>query len=458
MKDTERQLLDRLLEGDLPLEVQDPVLQRLETDREAVAYLADRAILLSDLRKSLKRRRLQCTAEAAVLESARKTLQDTVIPLSCRRLAPLTWVAAVAILVAVLGGLVPYKQSNDGGAVTVEIVESQGAMPGSHWQVGSRVALRRMMLVSGRVGLRLPNDVTLDLVGPLRAEFVSASALRLLYGKATADVGEKGKGFVIETVNARVKDIGTRFGVVVGVSNETDIVVFEGKVEVFDPARKSRAQRPKITLTEGEAVRLDDSRIPQRVKMITLDSDARSLAGGASSDIVAGVRDNILASDFRRYYGLLRGGMGEGARLYTTGHTRTWHAMPGESFPQELLGADVVCTFSVDRQETDLEITVTVNRPCELYVLPDARTLLPEWLHQDFIDTGLRLRSGPWTPRGVMPDPQAKELDGTAFIQHAVWKKLILNPGPVVLGAPCPANQTGSRVMYGITVKALPPS
>ena len=35
-------------------------------------------------------------------------------------------------------------------------------------------------------------------------------------GKATVDVGEAGKGFIIETVNARVVDLGTRFGVAVG--------------------------------------------------------------------------------------------------------------------------------------------------------------------------------------------------------------------------------------------------
>ncbi len=457
MKDTDRQLLDQLLEGDLPPEAQDVVLQQVEADPEAVAYLAERAILLTDLRRSVKRRQLQRDALSAVLEGGHDAPKDGMTPRS-RRLTTVA-MAAVLLLLLTLSGFLLHQRSIGRSSVVAEVIESQNALPAQDWWVGRRVALHKIVLTSGRVALRLPNGVTLDLVGPLQATLASARELELSYGQATADIGGTGKGFAIETVNARVVDLGTRFGVAVGGSNETDIVVFEGQVEVFDPAKKSVAQRPTVTLAEGEAVRVDDSRLPQRVrKMITLDTDARSLRDGTMCDLVAGVKDNILESDFRRYYGLLRGGMGEGSRLYTTGHTRTWHALPGESFPPELLGADVICTFSSDRHETDLEITVTVNQPCELYVLPDARSLAPEWLPRDFVDTGLRLRSGPWTPRGIMPDPQVEDPSGTAFIPHAVWKKRVLNPGPVVLGTPCPAHPTASRVMYGIAVKALPSS
>jgi hypothetical protein len=59
MNDSERQQLDRLLDNDLPLGERDAVQQRFVADAEAVTYFAKRAILVSDLRRSLKRRRLQ---------------------------------------------------------------------------------------------------------------------------------------------------------------------------------------------------------------------------------------------------------------------------------------------------------------------------------------------------------------------------------------------------------------
>jgi hypothetical protein len=99
-----------------------------------------------------------------------------------------------------------------------------------------------------------------------------------------------------------------------------------------------------------------------------------------------------------------------------------------------------------------------ITRPCERYVLPDARVPVPEWLQPGFTDTGLRLRSGPWTPRGISPAPHAGDADGNAFVPHAVWKRRILTPGPVVLGPPHEAQRNASLAMYGIAVKALPPT
>jgi hypothetical protein len=455
MNDSERQQLDRLLDGDLPLGERDAVQQRLVADAEAATYFAKRALLVSDLRRSLKRRRLQHDTMAMILESNPHLPDSSPTRLSRWGLAPMACVAAALLLLLTLAGFLLHTRSTLRSTVMAEIVESHDAAPLQDWQAGRRVAIGPIVLTSGRVGLRLPSGVLLDLVGPLRAELTAANQLRLWQGQATADVGETGKGFSIETVNVRVVDLGTRFGVAVGPSNETDVVVFEGKVEVFDPGKQRAAQQIPLTLGEGEAIRVDDSRKPQRARMVTLSPDARSLRGGAVSDIVADVKDNIVQGDFHRYYGLLRGGMGEGARLYTTGHTRTWHALPGASFPQELLGGDVVCTSSANKREADLQITLMINRPCEVYVLPDAAAPVPQWLQRDFIDTGLRLRSGPWTPRGIMSDPQADDTDGKTYVEHAVWKRLISQPGPVVLGSPRPGKQSGSQAMYGIVVKSL---
>ena len=449
MNTPDRQILDRLLDDDLSPAERGPILARLEADVEATVYLAERSLLLANLRASLERRRLQRAVAVAVPGAAR--------PAWFGPWGPVQWAVAGALLILfTLGGYLARGPRGSAAAVVAEVVESQAAVPEAMWQAGARVSLRQVVLASGRVGLRLPNGVSLSLEGPLRAEFVSASRLRLRQGKATADVGKNGKGFIIETANARVVDLGTRFGVAVGASNETDVVVFEGKVDVFDPARRTAKSEPKITLGEGEAIRVGDSRKRRPVRMVALGADAQTLQGGAVSDIVGDVTDNLVAVGSQRFYGLVRASMGEGARLYTTGHSRTWHAPPGEAFPRELIGADVVCTFSAARREQDLEITIGVTRPCVLYVFPDARQPLPGWLRRDFTDTGLRLRSGPWLPRGVDPASLPPGEEEKTCVPYGVWKRTLARPGPVVLGTPCAPGHDDRLAMYGIAVKALP--
>ena len=74
MTDSERQLVDLYLDGALPESEHALLLQRLETDPEALVYLASRTQLKVDLRRSFKRRKLQQMAVAgAATNMARQT-------------------------------------------------------------------------------------------------------------------------------------------------------------------------------------------------------------------------------------------------------------------------------------------------------------------------------------------------------------------------------------------------
>jgi len=68
MNESERQLLDLYLDGELPDDESTALLACLEKDPQAVVYLAERALLLSDLRRSVKRRNLQQWAVASTVE------------------------------------------------------------------------------------------------------------------------------------------------------------------------------------------------------------------------------------------------------------------------------------------------------------------------------------------------------------------------------------------------------
>ena len=74
MTDSERQLVDLYLDGALPESEHALLFQRLETDPEALVYLASRTQLKVDLRRSFKRRKLQQMAVAgAATNMARQT-------------------------------------------------------------------------------------------------------------------------------------------------------------------------------------------------------------------------------------------------------------------------------------------------------------------------------------------------------------------------------------------------
>jgi len=93
MTDSERQLVDLYLDGVLPESEHALLLQRLETDPEALVYLASRTQLNVDLRRSFKRRKLQ---QMAVAGAATSMARQTRLPWTSWR--PLTAAAAGLVI------------------------------------------------------------------------------------------------------------------------------------------------------------------------------------------------------------------------------------------------------------------------------------------------------------------------------------------------------------------------
>lgn len=455
MNKQDRHMFNRLLENDLSPEDRAQALQKLEKDPEAIRYLAQQAVFLSELNEWLSCQNMRDTMVSKGFRPhathAMKKKQWWFGVENPRRL--LAGVAAVIMLA--IGGLFLVNELKHDGRVVAEIVETDADLSHALWPVGQSKVVQEIKFDSGRMRLRLKNGVKISLEGPVHATFVSAMQLRLMKGKAMADVGKDGKGFVIETVNARVVDLGTSFGVSVGESNATDIVVFEGSVEIYDPTNSKIESQSKLTLIEGEAVRMDNSRNLHRVPMIAMSRVNQDMQATTASDFISDVMDNVVTNGVNRFYGLVRKGMQEGARVYTTGHTRTWHPLSGETFPQELVGADVIRTISSDRQQEDLSITLVINKPCELYVFPDARYPVPEWVRRDYTNTGFRLLSGPWIPRGKTLETLSVSERAVAYVPHSVWKKIINQTGPVILGTALPGEHVYVRAMYGLAVKEL---
>jgi hypothetical protein len=125
--------------------------------------------------------------------------------------------------------------------------------------------------------------------------------------------------------------------------------------------------------------------------------------------------------------------------------------------PAYLIDADYVRTFNQDNAEKSLEIMVTLAGPAKLYVFFDDRFPIPDWLTENFRDTGDRIGkdSGRW---GIV-NKNSKLARGAGFSidhEHAIWERTVKEAGTVTLGAP---NEEGddkaAGAMYGIAAVPL---
>lgn len=378
---------------------------------------------------------------------------------------PFGVLAGLAAAVLLVVGIVWFKPTAEppstAAAVTVEVISLDAAQLAGVDQtvrVGDWIEWNRIRLESGAIQVRLDNGVVLDLSGPLDGTLESSMRLRLAHGRLNADIGESGQGFTVVTDHGEIIDLGTRFGVDVS-DDEASVAVFDGEVKV-DSHGNSKIGRP-LNVFEGEGVRLRKGRKPRRLSAVWLSQGPFSLSASNASSIVLNVTDNAATDGFHRFYGILSGGMREGTIAYTT-HASTprpdvvWRAAEGEEFPAELLGADVVCPFHVDRQEQSLTISLQLAGSADVYVMHDRRRQPAAWLQNGFQKTEWTLRSGPWRP--VSPLAQGIEPDqaGDLYVQYSVWKKRVDAASNVELGPPQTDGDRGNKAMYGIAVKGIP--
>ena len=319
----------------------------------------------------------------------------------------------------------------------------------SIWPKDSVKRMSEVKLDHGSVQLRLQSGVKLDLSAPVELRLADAMHATLLAGSVTADVGEFGKGFVIETSSARVVDLGTRFGVSLGAEGATDVAVFQGQVEVSGTGQVSKPTR----LSTGDAVRVHPSATPRRLHCINTRGESFAVMTSPPPDaLVTDITDNVDDGGSYAFYTLQTGQMRAGARPYSTLGKPRWQPMPGETFSTELEGADMVGTFSPDRNDPDIELTMRVSRPCTVYLMLDVRAEVPDWVRRDFVEAGFQLRSGPWADNPVVQGMTANA-SGEIFVTYTVWKRSVPAVGPVKLGAPYPEKDGRFRAMYGIAVK-----
>jgi hypothetical protein len=99
------------------------------------------------------------------------------------------------------------------------------------------------------------SGATVILEGPADFKLISRSEAYCTRGRLRATVPAQAQGFAIKTPAVNLVDRGTEFGLAVGTGDPTEVHVFQGKVELHEPAPVPDGPPP--ALTTGQSVRLD---------------------------------------------------------------------------------------------------------------------------------------------------------------------------------------------------------
>jgi hypothetical protein len=163
--------------------------------------------------------------------------------------------SAALIFIIVYARLVPMTQGIEVATLT-DSMNAQWADPALTPQNNSRLFTNQpFVLAKGIVAIKTDQGVMLTIEGPSEFEMMSGTDLQLNFGRVYARVTPEGTGFVINTPNTKVIDMGTEFGVKVDLNQSSEMHVLKGKVQLFS-GNKNEA-KSSLMVTENRAVRYD---------------------------------------------------------------------------------------------------------------------------------------------------------------------------------------------------------
>lgn len=324
-----------------------------------------------------------------------------------------------------------------------------------HWFVENRRstdgAIRagdKVRLIRGQLRMDFACGAIVTMRSPAALEIISPTRTRAVLGTLKAHVGKGAEGFTVETPRTTVVDLGTDFGIDVSRHGSTDVVVFNGAVDLHSDGIHGLKSRQR--LIAGEGVRVSGEGTASRIVSI-LDSQfsmAEARRGRDRTPVISEVRDNIRRGESWNYYEIVHGGMREDAKAFVD-REHEWNGVGTSGMPAYLLGADYVKTFNDDKIKREVEVRLTIARPAILYVLLDKRSPVPDWLRERFFNTGdeIGLDGGKYTRFG-----ERKNLGvgaGTSIDDaFSIWRLDVRSAETVTLGAIQPGGETHN--MYGI--------
>ncbi len=377
--------------------------------------------------------------------------------------------AAVAAAVApVKPGIVeaphlPSAKLNPADRQAVATITGLGAaswqVPGDSRPMLSRCAVGdRLRLRQGSAELTFDAGAQVTVFGPADFDITSATSIRCRRGRVTTLVDHRGKGFSIETPQAKVVDLGTQFGLSISDKGETEVVVFQGSIDLSYSARANADDASGRRMQQGDALLLRKSGEIERLVSVQRNSFMSGTRGPGQrplEPVIADVRDNIRKADSIKSYQIVRGGLDEDCLAFVDRYHQ-WNGVDAKGMPPFLVGADYIMPFNDDKFVKGLEIKVRLLRPATLYVFLDNNMAVPTWLRDRFTDTGLHIgldcAKTEWHSDHSLGVGPGRSID----FRFSVWKQDVKKAGTVTLGGieQLPADRTQGFNMYGIAAVA----
>jgi len=236
----------------------------------------------------------------------------------------------------------------------------------------------------------------------------------------------------------------------------TDVVIFEGKVDVKPTGAKQLVQK---RLNQGEAASINSNGSFNRIVEVRGDTkNGWSTATDSSTppSVFASIRDNIPSTggtDYFYFCQVTPRGLQEDALAYVDRRPHQWNGLTAAGLPEFLLGADYCRTFNDYRYMSYFEIAVKLACPANLYVFIDDRVPTPDWLVERFENTGVKIGLDEGPDEGI-PDHRTAVGPGNSIDNvFTVWRRRCERDEVVKIGGM--ETRADARAMYGIAATPI---
>lgn len=149
------------------------------------------------------------------------------------------------------------EPTDDTVAVLLQTNRAEWEETGMPTRAGAPLPPGRLVLKSGHAQIEFYSGATVILEGPAELQLVSRNRAYCARGKLRAHVPPHAQGFALDSPNLNLIDQGTEFGLAIG-SAKTEVHVFEGKVQLYEPGADPKAP-PQKELTTGQALSMADA-------------------------------------------------------------------------------------------------------------------------------------------------------------------------------------------------------
>lgn len=153
-----------------------------------------------------------------------------------------------AVFLASLIGIVIFLQNDHDYAVKLVRAESLDWSPGrEQFEVGDRIRIE-----SGLIEVAYLSGVSVVIEAPADFEITGNNSGFLHEGKLVAEVDDtRARGFIIDSPEGQLVDLGTKFAVAVQKSGEMEVHVLEGEVDATMKGVTSRLKKDQAMRLEG---------------------------------------------------------------------------------------------------------------------------------------------------------------------------------------------------------------